>query len=214
MKKKVNGEIALLIALIILAAGIVFVIKADIGMTVVQSPVYVLSVAVNKISIGIWNYIVQGGLFVLMLLIIRRFKITYLISFLSGIIYGLILDFFTWAMMPLSADSLLKVIIFYITGFILICIAVALFFCCKAPLMPYDIFIREVSEVKKINLTKFKWGFDISCIIVSLVLSLIITGRIIGIGIGTVIFAFFVSPVMTFIMKFLNKHIEFVPFFK
>lgn len=215
MKKiRINGEFALFIALIILAIGLVFIIKANYGMTVVQAPVFVLSIAITSISLGTWNYIVQGGLFILMLLIIRRFRVNYLISFITGILYGFILDFFVWALQDLIANNIYMSILFYIIGFVSICIAVALFFSCKAPLMPYDIFIREVSKYKKINLTKFKWGFDISCIIIAIILSLTLTGKFIGIGIGTVIFALFVSPCMTFIMKFLNKFLEFKSIFQ
>lgn len=215
MKKiRVNGELALFIALIFLAIGIVFVIKADFGMTVVQAPVYVLSLALPSISIGTWNYIVQGGLFLLMIVIIRNFKIRYLVSFISGILYGFILDFFIWLMRDLTANTLAMNILFYILGFIFLCIAVALFFSCKAPLMPYDIFIREVAHAKGIKLAKFKWFFDISCLATAVILSLTLKKSLIGIGIGTIIFAFLVSPAMAQIIKLFDKVFLFEPYFK
>lgn len=213
MKKiRINGELALFVALIFLAIGIVFVIKADFGMTVVQAPVFVLSESITSISMGTWNYIIQGSLFVLMLLIIRKFRISYLLSFVSGILYGFILDLFIYLLKNLTADNLLTAILFYIIGFIAICIAVSLFFSCKAPLMPYDIFIREVAKAKKIALPKFKWIFDISCLVAAISLSLLLNNNIIGIGIGTIIFAFTVSPVMSQFIKLYDKFIIFTPY--
>ncbi len=211
---RINGEFALFIGLLLLAAGIVFTIKADFGMTVVQSPVYILSVAAPKFSIGVWNYIVQGGLFIVMLLIIRRFKVSYVFSFITGIVYGLILDLFTWLFRGVSAHSMIDSIIFYILSIITVSIAVALFFCSKAPLMPYDIFVREVASAKKINLTKFKWLFDISFVSFAVVLSLLLTGSVIGIGIGTLISALLVSPIMSLIIRFFDRYCEFVPLIK
>lgn len=215
MKKiKVNGELALLVALIFLAFGIVLVIKADYGMTVVQAPVFVLSLALPSLTMGTWNYIVQGLLFVLMLMIIRKFRLSFLISFLSGIVYGLILDLFKYLMRGMIADSTLSRIAYFIVGFIFICLAVALFFTCRAPLMPYDIFIREVAIHKKMSIPTFKWIFDISCIVVAIALGLILEGRIMGIGIGTIIFTLLVSPIIRQIMKLLNERFEFVSLFK
>jgi uncharacterized membrane protein YczE len=213
-KIRVNGEFALLIAIVILSVGIVFVIKADLGMTVVQAPVYVLSLAIPEISIGIWNSIVQGSLFVLMILIVKQFKISYLLSFLSGIIYGLTLDFFTFLMSGLTPSGIFMRIVFFAIGFLITAVAVAIFFTCQAPLMPYDIFLREVAGVKKMSIPKFKWIFDISCVIVALILSFSISGRLLGIGWGTLVFAFVMSPFMAQIMKLINKIFIFVPLIK
>lgn len=215
MKKiKINSELALLFALILLSFGMVLIIKANIGITVVQAPVYVLSVAIPQLSIGTWTYIVQGILFIIMLLVVKRFKISYIISFITGFIYGFILDFFMWLMKDITADSIIMVIIFYVSSFFIFCIAIAIFFTCKAPLMPYDIFLREVVEVKGYNLKKAKWIYDLSCILIAISLSFILTKKIIGIGIGTIIFALFISPIMSKIIKFIDKYFVFVPFIK
>lgn len=215
MKKiRVNGELSLLLALAIIALSIALVIKADFGMTVVQAPVYVLSLALPFVSIGVWNYIVQGLIMVLMIAIAKRVKVSYLLSFAAAVIYGLMLDFVNWLLAGVTAQFLWQRILFFGAGYILLCIAVAIFFTCKAPLMPYDIFVREVAAYKKITIPKLKWIFDIACITTAVVISLAITHKIKGVGIGTVIFAFTVSPVSSLIMKFLNARFEFKPFFR
>lgn len=215
MKKiRINGEAALIFALMILAFGMVFTIKANLGMTVVQAPVYVLSEALTFISIGVWNFIIQSMLFIVMLLIVKRFKISYIFSFIAGFVYGGMLDLFVYLLKDVSADGLVARILFYIIGFTTAVTAVALFFTCKAPLMPYDIFIREITEAKKIKFMKFKWIFDIVCVLTALTLSLTLTKGIIGVGVGTLIFAVLISPIATALMKIINKHIEFHSLFK
>lgn len=215
MKKiRLNSELSLLFALALISFAIVFIIKADFGMTVVQAPVYVLSIAVPALSMGSWNYIVQGFLALLMVALVGRIKISYILSFIAAVVYGLFLDAVSKWTAGLLPHSLLERIAFYAAGYILLCVAVAIFFTCKAPLMPYDIFIREVASRYKMSIPKFKWIFDISCVITALTLSLAITGKIRGIGIGTLIFAFTVSPAVSVLMKFINAKFEFKPLLK
>jgi len=215
MKKiRLNSELALLFALAIIAFSIVFIIKADFGMTVVQAPVYVLSLTVPALSMGTWNYIVQGLLTLTMILLVRRFKISYILSFGAAVIYGLMLDGLRTLFAGISPTMLWERLLFYAAGYVLLCVAVSVFFTCKAPLMPYDIFIREVAPARKMSIPKFKWIFDISCVLIAIVLSLTITGKIKGVGFGTVFFAFTVSPVVGYLMKLINKKIEFKPLFK
>lgn len=215
MKKiRLNSELTLLFALTLIAFSIAFIIKADFGMTVVQSPVYVLSLAVPALSMGTWNYIVQGILTLIMIALVGRFKISYILSFVAAVIYGLILDGVNILLRGLTASGLGDRILFYAIGYVLLCLAVAIFFTCKAPLMPYDIFIREVAPARKMSIPKFKWIFDLSCVAAALVLSLSITGKIRGVGLGTVFFAFTVSPIVSLIMKFINKYFDIKPLFK
>ncbi len=175
---------------------------------------HVLSRAVPALTMGTWNYIVQGTLALLMIALVGRFKISYILSFLAAVIYGLILDGVNRLLHGLTASGIGGRILFYAAGYALLCLAVAIFFTCKAPLMPYDIFIREVAPARKMSIPKFKWIFDLSCVATAIILSLSITGKIKGVGFGTLFFAFTVSPVVSRLMKFINQFFEFKPFLK
>lgn len=213
-KIKLNSELALLFAIILIAFAIVFIIKADLGMTVVQAPVQILSIAVPQVSMGSWNYIVQGIIAILMIILAGRFKISYILSFAAAVLYGFILDFVLAIMANIMPTLIWERILFYIAGHLLLCFSIAIFFTCKAPLMPYDIFIREVAAARNINIVKFKWIYDISSLVLAVVLSLSLTGKIMALGVGTIIFAFTVSPVVSVFMKPVNAFFEFKPLLK
>ncbi len=211
-KIRINGELALFIALHLLSIGIVFFIICDIGITPVQGLSYVLS-TISSWSLGTWNFIIQAILFIFMLLIVRSFNISYAVSFVTSFLYSFILDFYV-AIINITVTNNLEISLLYIAGYILLCIGVAIFFICGAPLMPYDMFLRELVRVKKLNIGRAKFVFDFCCVFLTFFLSMVAIGRPIGIGIGTLIFALFVGPTISIIIKFLNKYFEFFSIFK
>ena len=58
------------------------------------------------------------------------------------------------------------------------------------PITPTDLFPREFSEITKIGYPKVKITFDISCLVVTAVLTFFALGHIKGLGIGTIAAAF------------------------
>ena len=198
----------------LLSVGMTFIVKADFGVSVVQAPAYVISLVFNPITFGLGNYIVQTILLIVLVIILRTFKMSYILAFLVGIFYSITLDASMWLFKNLEAVTLTQRILYFIIGYSLLPIAVSLFFRVKVAIMPYDTFIRELVEVKKLKLAKAKWIFDICCLIAALSISLIAFGNIQGVGIGTIALALTVSPIMSLIIKFFDKYIVFAPIFK
>ena len=157
---RVNGELSLLLALAIIALSVALVIKADFGMTVVQAPVYVLSLALPFVSIGVWEYIVQGLIMVLMIAIVIRVKVSYLLSFAAAVIYGLMLDFVNWLLAGVQRNSSGRGYSFQ--GGIYCSASPSPYFSLQGAPHAYDIFVREVAAYKKITIPKLKWIFDTS----------------------------------------------------
>ena len=88
--------------------------------------------------------------------------------------------------MPGSQPMPLR-IAYFVCGTVLTALAVALYF--KAYLYPqvYDFFVKAVSRHLRKDRTRFKIGFDAGCLILSVALSLMLFGRVTGIGVGTII---------------------------
>lgn len=57
------------------------------------------------------------------------------------------------------------------------------------PLIPTDLFPRELSQIASLPYSKVKIPFDVICLIITVVLTLGFTGRIQGLGVGTVVAA-------------------------
>ena len=84
-------------------------------------------------------------LLLLMLLILRRFKLAYLLSFLTAVIYGVVLDAFM-QIFTFPELSLMARIALFIVGLFSAAAGLAFFF--KSYLTPqvYELFVREVSQ--------------------------------------------------------------------
>jgi uncharacterized membrane protein YczE len=212
MKKlKFPAELAFFAGLIILAVGIAFFIKADFGMSVIQSVAYLISLAVPELSFGTVSYLLQFVLIVTLCIIVRKFSIRFIISFGSAVLYGYTLDLVVYLMRNLSANNIAVRILFFAAGFFLVVVAVTLFFRTNIPLMPYDIFVTEIANTKKISKSNVKIIYDLCYLAVALTLSLSIFGKLVGIGIGTIISGLFSGVAVKFFGKLVDKVIVFEP---
>ena len=77
------------------------------------------------------------------------------------------------------------------------------------PIIPTDIFPRDLSGIVKKNYKVIKTAFDLSCLTTTVILSLAILHGFYGIGIGTVFCAFLTGKTVSVIQKFIGSHVEF-----
>ena len=71
-KKRLPGELLLVIAMLLNSLAVTLMIKADFGISPISSIPYVLSVAFPAISLGTWNAVMQCFWLLLTMLIIRK----------------------------------------------------------------------------------------------------------------------------------------------
>ncbi len=191
MKKiRLSREFCYILATLFLAFGAALMSKADFGLSAVIAPAYILS-QIFQISFGTAEYCLQGILVVVVCLLVRKFRWTYLLSFVSAFLYGIVLDGFLrlisltgmWGI-PLRLGMMLL-------GLVLSSLGVALFF--KTYLAPgaYELFVKEVSRHYGLNMNRFKVGYDLVSCAVAIGLSLAVFHSLFdhGIGLGTILVA-------------------------
>lgn len=210
-KLKLPSELAFFAGIIILSIGIAFFIKADFGMSVIQSVAYLLSLSIPAISFGTMNYLLQFVLVLALCFIIRRFSIRFIISFASAVFYGYTVDLVIYLMRSLTSNNLAIRILFFAAGFFLVVVAVTLFFRTNVPLMPYDIFVTELASAKRLAIANVKIVYDLCYLAVALTLSLSIFGKLVGIGIGTIISGLFSGIAVKYFGKLFDKVVVFEP---
>ncbi|MCH5320484.1 MAG: hypothetical protein J1E36_01895 [Eubacterium sp.] len=210
MKKfKMSRELAYVLGLLIMPFAVAFTVRADLGMSMIASPTYIISEKVSFLSYGMTEYIVQALLLALMCIIIKKFRVAYLMSFASAVIYGAILDFACYITKAIPADNIVVRIVLFALGMVLTCLAVALFFNTYLAPCVYDFFVRVIGFEKKLDMRKWKLAFDFSMLIVSVVLSLVLFRRFIGVNFGTLIMAALNGNIIAFFSNMMKKHIEF-----
>ena len=218
MKKKcIASELIYIGAILLLSFATNLMAVANLGMSMIVSPAYILSQKIYCLSYGQAEYIVAGIVFVIFCLVMKRFKMAYLSSFITGILYATMADvwkmiiplFHSLNIMPFSIR-----IIYFIIGLLLSAMAIAMFY--KTYLYPqiYDFFVKEVSKKYQIPLQKFKTGFDCTFLLISIILSLCLFHQFIGVGIGTVIMALCNGTLIGFFQSLMDKYILSIPKFK
>ena len=93
--KKINlsSEISYIVALILLSFAVAMVSATNFGVSMIVAPAFILSQKIGALTFGQCEYIIQGILFVLFCILMKKIKLAYFCSFLTGVIYGFMLDF-------------------------------------------------------------------------------------------------------------------------
>ena len=143
-----------------------------------------LAVLINSFGVVLMLY---SGAGILSLMIMRKkFVTSYLFSFAVGFVFSELLDVHElW--INVLPSSLAWRIVYFIISYVLICIGIALSNRCQLPIVPTDLFPRELADIAKIAYPKIKIGFDVTCLAVTAGLTFFCLGRIDGLGIGTIL---------------------------
>lgn len=218
-KIRLSSEATYVAAIILLSLAVAILSAADFGISMIVAPAYLLSLKTGVLTFGQAEYVIQAGLFVVLCLLLRKFRFVYLFSFVTCLIYGFVLDL--WRMIPFfnpsitppgSMDLWLRAIMF-VSGVILTSFSVALFF--KTYLYPqvYDFFVKAVSSRYGIKISVLKTIVDLSCLTASVIMTFAFFGRIEGIGWGTLVMAVINGTIIGFFSKILDKFFDFQPTF-
>ncbi|KQM11269.1 hypothetical protein AOA80_08890 [Methanomassiliicoccales archaeon RumEn M1] len=204
------GELTLLAGVLLISFAISLMVKADFGISTISSLPYVLSVALPEISFGIWNPIFHIGLFIILIAITRRVKVGYAISLLMSLTFGLVLDAFEWLLSPLPTDMPFR-LAYIVTGYVAMCFAISLMVNSKVPLMVVDAFINDLTQHYHVTFRRLKTIFDISCLTLSMALSFLFVGELVGIGIATIVMAFITGSGVHLATRLLRRAIAVRP---
>lgn len=206
-----RGEAALPIALVIDSFGVVLMLYSAAGISAISSVPYAFSEVFPALSLGTWTYIFQGLLVMSLMIMRKKFVPSYLFSFVVGFVFGELLDLHElW--INILPDSLPWRIVWFVVSYVLLSIGIAISNRCGLPIVPTDLFPRELSDITKVGYPKIKICFDVSCLVVTAALTFFGLGRIEGLGIGTVLAAFTMGKAVGLCGNFLDKHFRFESF--
>lgn len=216
----IPSELTYMLAIVLLSLAVAILTSVNFGISMIVAPAYLLSLKVGVITFGQAEYIIQACLFIVLCLVLRGFRPIYLMSFVTCLIYGAVLDM--WRMLPCfnsavtkpgSMDLRLRIPLFVI-GVLLTSFSVALFF--KTYLYPqvYDFFVKAVSFKYGIRISVFKTCFDLTLLLIGTVMTLCFFGKFEALNWGTLIMATLNGTVIGFFSKQLDRFFEFKPVFK
>ena len=204
----IRGEIALLAALVINSFGVVLMLHSGSGISAISSVPYALTDVWPALSLGTWTYLFQGLLVLSLMLLRRRFVGSYLLSFAVGFCFGELLDLQELWIGILPRTLPLRVVYFAVS-YLVICFGVALSNHCKMPIVPTDLFPRELSAITGTAYGRVKVSFDLSCLAVTALLTGVFLGHLDGLGVGTVLAALTMGKVIGRMSHILDRRAAF-----
>ena len=210
-KLTIRGELTLILVVIINSLGVVLMLHSGSGISAISSVPYAFSEVFPKLTLGTWTYIFQSLLILTLMVLRKKFIPEYLFSFVIGFFFGKMVDIHQAWVSQLPYTIPLRVL-YFVLSYLIICFGIALSNRCKMPIIPTDLFPRELSEIIKVKYSKIKVSFDVICLTITACMTGLILGHISGLGIGTVLAAFTMGKVIGLIGDQMDKHFRFVNF--
>ena len=204
-----RGELALTVAVIINSFAVAMTVYAGLGISPVSSFPYAISLVFPFLTLGTWTYLFQGALVITLMILRRRFVPTYLFSFVVGFFFGTLLDVFG-AWLPCLPFTLGWRIFYFVLSCPIVGFGIALSNRCKLPIIPTDLFARDLAEIIRKPYPRVKTTFDLTCVALSVLLTVGVLHDLKGIGVGTVIGALTYGRLAGFFGNLLDKRFDFV----
>lgn len=101
-------------------------------------------------------------------------------------------------------------ILYFAISYLLICIGIALSNRCGLPIIPTDLFPRELADITGAAYSNIKVSFDVICLAVTAGMTIFFLGHLDGLGIGTILAAFTMGKVIGAIGKWMDGRLRFV----
>ena len=217
MKRKriFYAELAYALGIALLALGTALMERADFGMSMVVAPAYIVHRKLVQLlpwfSFGVAEFALQAVLLLVLSMLMGRFKRSYLFSFATAVLYGVVLDLCISAVALLPGTGTLARLIFYGMGLLLCASGVALLFHSYISPEAYELFVKEIADKWCWKLGRVKTAYDcISCALgIALSFAFFGWGRFEGVKAGTILCALVNGALIGWIDRRLSASLEF-----
>ena len=187
----------MLIGNVILGTGAGMLRAADFGVDPYQCFVLGIDKAL-KLGYGT-TFVIVNAVFLVLMLILAR-KMLNVGTLVNMFFLGYIIDFsYSMCMKISSSPSFFVRVVYFIVSIILITFSSAVIYTADMGVSTYDWIALKTAEVQK--KVSFKWcrvGTDLICVIIGLVFSIIP-------GIGTIVTAFLLGPLVSFFRTYCSE---------
>ena len=101
-------------------------------------------------------------------------------------------------------------ILYFVLSYLIICVGIALSNRCKLPIIPTNLFPLEVADITGKPYARIKIGFDVICLLVTACMTCFFLGRILGLGVGTIVAAFTMGKGIAIVGNRIDRKVSFV----
>lgn len=215
-KKKVfYTELAYCIGILCSTIGIALMERSDFGVSMVVAPAYLLHLKLVQyfswFTFGTAEYTFQALLLLVIVLVLKKIRLSWFFSFVTAVIVGLVLDIVSVPVALLPADTFLWRFLWYMLGMQFCAFGISLMFRTYISPEVYELFVKLLSKKAGMELTKFKTIYDMSSCLLGVLLSFLFFGfgRFEGVKWGTIVCALINGKFIGFWAGFYDKHFTF-----
>ena len=187
-KMQARGELALIPLIFVNSFAVVLMLYSGSGISAISSVPYAFNQVFPRISLGTWTYIFQALLVAALFILRKKIHLPYLLSFVVGFFFGIAVDLHE-AWIGLLPKGIFFQILYFCISYLLICFGIALANRCKMPIVPTDLFPREFSRITGLAYSRVKICFDVTLVVLAVLVSVLTAGSINGIREGTLVAA-------------------------
>lgn len=191
VRETVRRYLLLLISLIVSAFGVAVTKYGELGVSPISSVANVLSYRFLFLSMGswliLWNFVLIAGEIVILR---RDFKLIQLLQIPMSFIFGYFTDLGLWCISALPTHQYWMRLTYVIAGIVILGFGISLSVTANVVMNAGEAFVKAVADKLGKNFGNVKIGFDSSCVLLSLLLSvLFFDGKIVGTREGTLLAA-------------------------
>ena len=192
------------------AIGVAFTKHGELGVSPISSVANVLSCKFSALSLGTWLIIWNCILIVGQIIILRKhFQLIQLLQVPLSFLFGWFTDFGMWMVSGIPTPNYFIRMAMVLTGIVILGFGISLSVTANVILNSGEAFVKAISDTTHKEFGNIKIAFDVTCVILAVVLSLIFFDfSIVGTREGTVISALLTGFVVKLFLKFVEKPLE------
>ena len=206
-KETLKRYILFVIGLFFSALGVAVTKSGELGVSPISSVANILSYRFTALSMGVWLIIWNCVLIVGQALILRKkFRPLQLLQIPVSFLFGYFTDFGMWCVSFIPVNTYPVRFAMVIAGVIILGFGISLSVIANVIMNAGEAFVKAVSDTINKNFGNVKIAFDVSCVILAVLLSLLFFDlRIVGTREGTIVAAVFTGVVVKFFTKRLQE---------
>lgn len=206
----VKRYVLFIISLFFAALGVAFTKRGELGVSPISSVANVMSCKFDSRSLGTWLIIWNGILIVGQIAILgKRFQPIQILQVPVSFLFGWFTDLGMWMVSFIPADRYPVRLIMVIVGVVILGFGISLSVIANVIMNSGEAFVKVVSDKLHKEFGNVKIAFDVFCVLLALVLSLLFFHlSIVGTREGTIISALLTGVVVKFFSGKLQQPLE------
>ncbi len=199
-KELAKRYILAIISLFFSALGVAFTKHGELGVSPISSVANVVSIKYTALTLGNWLIVWNCILILGQIIILRKkFQPIQLLQIPLSFLFGFFTDLCMKIVAPIPVDAYPVRLLMIIIGVVILAFGIALSVIANVIMNSGEAFVKAIADTTGKTFGNLKVGFDVSCVVIAVLLSLLFFDfKIVGTREGTIISALLTGVVVRF----------------